>query len=151
MITLARWKACELGRRQIEPEHVLFAIHYGDGDLIRQCLPNRAVLRKIRERIELRAVRGARISWAVDLPLSEDFKRLMDFAAREAGDQHEITTPHLLLGLLSLENCFATELLRQYGLSLASARQALVFGLLPHSISQLGQSEFWRRSRGDLG
>jgi ATP-dependent Clp protease ATP-binding subunit ClpC len=60
----------------------------------------------------------------VDLPLSDECKRVLAFAAGEAeglGHKH-IGTEHLLLGLLREEKCFAAEILRERGIQLDTVR-----------------------------
>jgi ATP-dependent Clp protease ATP-binding subunit ClpC len=59
-----------------------------------------------------------RISADGDLPLSEDTKRALLFAAEEYEALHHkiIDTPHLVLGLLRTEECTAAKLLGEHGM-----------------------------------
>jgi ATP-dependent Clp protease ATP-binding subunit ClpA len=61
----------------------------------------------------------------VDLPLSEECKRILTYGAEEAnrlGHKH-IGTDHLFLGILREQNCFAAQILRERGVSLDQARE----------------------------
>jgi ATP-dependent Clp protease ATP-binding subunit ClpC len=65
------------------------------------------------------------VSTSIDLPLANESKRVLAYAAEEAerlGDKH-IGTEHLFLGLLREEKCFAAQILRERGISLESARE----------------------------
>ena len=63
----------------------------------------------------------------MDLPLSNEGKRVLAYAAEEAerlGHKH-IGTEHLLLGLLHEEKCFASQILQERGLKLKQIRDEL--------------------------
>jgi ATP-dependent Clp protease ATP-binding subunit ClpA len=63
---------------------------------------------------------------AADLPFSEDSKLAFTFAAQEAAQLGQRTGPgHLLLGILRVESCAATEILRECGLTEAGIRAQL--------------------------
>jgi ATP-dependent Clp protease ATP-binding subunit ClpC len=75
----------------------------------------------IRKQIEAHTTIREKVSTSVDLPLSNECKRVLAYAAEEAerlGHKH-IGTEHLLLGLLREEKCFAAEILQERGLKLA--------------------------------
>jgi hypothetical protein len=59
----------------------------------------------------------------VDLPMSPESQRVLNFATEEAG-QREVTTAHVLLGLLRLPDCLATQMLNRHGLSFADSGRA---------------------------
>jgi ATP-dependent Clp protease ATP-binding subunit ClpC len=63
----------------------------------------------------------------VDLPLSNECKRVLAYAAEEAErlSHKHIGTEHLLLGLLREEKCFAAEILHERGLRLSTIREEL--------------------------
>src|SRR5205823_620560 len=64
---------------------------------------------------------------SVDLPLSNECKRVLAYAAEEAErlSHKHIGTEHLLLGLLREEKCFAAEILHERGLRLSTIREEL--------------------------
>jgi ATP-dependent Clp protease ATP-binding subunit ClpC len=68
-----------------------------------------------------------RIPTAGDLPLSEETRQALMFATKEADAlQHKnIDTPHLVLGLLRIEDCTGAKLLREYGMDYDRYRDTL--------------------------
>ncbi|MEO8724535.1 MAG: ATP-dependent Clp protease ATP-binding subunit, partial [Acidobacteriaceae bacterium] len=66
-------------------------------------------------------------STSVDLPLSNECKRVLAYAAEEAErlSHKHIGTEHLLLGLLREEKSFAAEILQERGLRLNGIREEL--------------------------
>ena len=84
------------------------------------------------------------MSTSVDLPLSNEGKRVLAYAAEEAErlSHKHIGTEHLFLGLLREEKCFAAELLRERGVTLSTVREELARA--PH---QTGPSSSARESR----
>ena len=68
-----------------------------------------------------------KVSTSVDLPLSDECKRVVAHAGEEAENlSHRfIGTEHLLLGLLREENCVGAHLLKPTGISLETIRARL--------------------------
>jgi len=68
-----------------------------------------------------------KVSTSVDLPLSQECKRVLAYAAEEAErlSHKHIGTEHLLLGLLREEKSFAAEILHERGLRLSAIREEL--------------------------
>ncbi|HEY4050960.1 MAG TPA: Clp protease N-terminal domain-containing protein, partial [Acidobacteriaceae bacterium] len=67
------------------------------------------------------------VSTSVDLPLSNECKRVLAYAGEEAerlGHEH-IGTEHLLLGLLREEKCFGAQILKDRGVQLGAVREDL--------------------------
>lgn len=129
VIFFARYEASAFGASQIEAEHILLA-------LLREYPPLAASLAhhplgslaSIRKEIEGRSVIRNRIPLQIDLPLSDQGKRVLSFAAEESerlGDRH-IGAEHLVLGLLREEKSIAAEILYDRGLRLAHMRQNLI-------------------------
>jgi ATP-dependent Clp protease ATP-binding subunit ClpA len=116
-----------LARRapRTEPEHLLLATLREDRALAKRLLPSPGAYESIRTQIESHTTVRERVSTSLDIPMSAESKRVLECAAEEAPDRQEIGTAHLLLGILHLEKCFATDILRNFGLSLASVRQEL--------------------------
>jgi uncharacterized damage-inducible protein DinB len=84
-------------------------------------------LESIREQIQAHTPVREKVPTSVDLPLSNECKRVLAYAAEEAellSHQH-IGTEHLLLGLLREEKCFAAEILQEHGLQLPAVREEL--------------------------
>jgi ATP-dependent Clp protease ATP-binding subunit ClpC len=81
----------------------------------------------IRKQIEGHTTIQEKVPASVDLPLSNECKRVLAYAAEEAErlSHKHIGTEHLLLGLLREEKCFAAEILHERGVRLASAREEI--------------------------
>jgi hypothetical protein len=122
-IFLARNEAGVLGSSVIEPEHLLLGLLKEDETLL-YLLPE-PVLRNEMLQLLQRCDRKAAESF--DIPLSVLSKRALAYGAEEAErlDHKMIGPAHLTLGLLRLEGCPATDLLRQHGLESGSYRALL--------------------------
>ena len=88
-------------------------------------------LESIRNELERSAPpKENRVSTSVDLPLSQESRRALQFAEEEAdalGHKH-IDAPHLLLGLLRIEDSVAAELLRKRGIEYEQFREIVARG-----------------------
>ncbi|HXR97386.1 MAG TPA: ATP-dependent Clp protease ATP-binding subunit [Terriglobales bacterium] len=127
VIFFARYEASQCGSPYIESEHLLLGLLREDKALTNRFLRTHASLEAIHKEIESRTVAREKGSTAVDLPLSHECKRILNYAAEEAerlGHKH-IGTDHLLLGLLREERSFAAEMLQNRGLRLAQVREEL--------------------------
>src|SRR5258708_2890762 len=116
VIFFARYEASQYGSPNIETEHILLGLLRENKALTRKSLPAGAAER-LRAMIDARAPQRPRTSTSVDLPLSEESKRVLTLAADEADEltHRSIGTGHLLLGLLQQKECFAAEALHQLG------------------------------------
>jgi ATP-dependent Clp protease ATP-binding subunit ClpC len=125
VIFFARYEASQFGGQFIETEHLLLGLLREDRSLANRFLSSNAPIESIRQQIQERTKAGERVSTSVDLPLSEESKRVLAHAAEEAerlSHQH-IGTEHLLLGLLREDKCFAAEILHERGLQLSTLRE----------------------------
>lgn len=127
VIFFARYEASQFGSPYIETEHLLLGLLREDKALTHRFLPGHVKVESIRKQIEDKTLVREKVSTSVDLPLSNEGKRVLAHAAGEAVllSHKHIGTEHLLLGLLREEKCFAAELLRERGLQLAEVRQSL--------------------------
>lgn len=127
VIFFGRYEASQFGSPYIESEHMLLGLLREDKALTNRFLRSHGVVESIRKQIEAHTTIRERTSTSVDLPVSNECKRVMAYAAEEAerlGHKH-IGTEHLLLGLLREEKCFAAELLRERGIRLETLREEL--------------------------
>lgn len=124
-IFFARYEASQFGSAYIETEHLLLGILREDKALANHVLGSYEKLEAIRASIGRRGTKGPKIAISVDLPLSNESKRVLGYAAEESErlNHMEIGTPHLLVGLLHEETSFAAELLREQGLTLDLVRE----------------------------
>ena len=128
VIYFARYEASNVGSPYIESEHLLLGLLREDKVLTNHFLraPYESV-ESIRKQIDDRTMIRPKGSTSVDLPLSNECKRVLAYAAEEAhGFSHRhIGTEHLLLGLLREEKCFAAEILQDRGMRAPSIREEL--------------------------
>jgi len=125
VIFFARYEASQFGSPEIESEHLLLGIVREDKALANRFL--RSEVASIREQVESQTTTREKTSTSVDLPLSNESKRVLAYAAEEAerlAHKH-IGTEHLLLGLLREEKCFAAQILVGRGVRLSQVREEL--------------------------
>src|ERR1700710_2319715 len=127
VIFFARYEASQFGSPYIETEHLLLGLLREDKALANRFLRSHAAIESIRKQIEAHTTVREKVSTSVDLPLSNECKRVLAYAAEEAErlSHKHIGTEHLLLGLLREEKCFAAEILHERGLRLSTIREEL--------------------------
>ena len=125
VIFFARYEATQYGSPYIETEHLLLGLLREDKALANRFLRTHGVVESIRQEIESRITIRERISTSVEVPLSTECKRVLNYAAEEAErlNHKHIGTEHLLLGILREEKSFGAELLQERGLRLATLRE----------------------------
>ena len=127
VIFFARYEASQFGSPYIETEHLLLGLLREDKALTNRFLAEHYSSELIRKKIEDHTIIREKVSTSVDLPLTDECKRVLGYAAEEAeqlGDKH-IGTEHLLLGMLREERCFAAVILHDCGLRLSTTRERL--------------------------
>ena len=128
VIFFARYEASQLGSRRIETEHVLLGLLREDKALASRFFPHsETILETVRKQVEGRTVVREKVSTSVELPLSDESKRVLTYAGEEADRLmcNYIGTEHILLGLLREERAVAAEILYENGLRLLPVRQEL--------------------------
>ncbi len=127
VIFFGRYEASQFGSPDIETEHLLLGLLREDKSLSARFLRSHGAMESIRKQIEGNTTIREKVSTSVDLPLSNESKRVLAYGAEEAerlGHKH-IGTEHLFLGLLREEKCFAAEILRERGIRLDTAREEI--------------------------
>jgi uncharacterized damage-inducible protein DinB len=144
VIFFARYESSQFGSPYIDTEHLLLGLMREDKTLTRRFFRSGEPAEAIRKQIEAHSTFREKISTSVDLPLSNECKRVLAYAAEEAEllSHREIGTEHLLLGLLREETCFAAEILRERGLELPAVREELKRMIAENA--QLGRQELAR-------
>jgi len=125
VIFFARYEVSQLGATSIETEHLLLGLLREDKALFFPFTAAGRTTVDIRKQIEERAARGAAFTTSIEVPLSNDTKTVLMYAADESnrlGHSH-IGTEHLLMGLLCKENSLAQEILLENGVKLPDVRQ----------------------------
>lgn len=135
VIFSARYVADQVGSPKIETEHVLLGLLKRDKVLARRFLGSPWAAEDVWRRIEQSNAIREKTPGPKELPLSDECKHVLAFAAKEA-DLHpnkHICTEHLLLGLLREDKSFAARILSERGVDLISIRDDLV--RIPHDDS----------------
>ena len=127
VIFFSRYEAARNGSPYIEAEHLLLGLAHEDQVLARDFLGGEAAVEEIKAEIGKRWTTQEtrqKASSAVDLPLSNESKRIVAYAAEEADrlDHRHIGTEHLFLGVLREEKSFAAQILSERGIRIADAR-----------------------------
>src|SRR6516165_6881327 len=132
VIFFARYEASQFGSTTIETEHLLLGLIREDKNLTNRFLRNSGSIESIRKEIEGRTTIREKVSTSIDLPLSNECKRILAYAAEEAErlNHRHIGTEHLLLGILREEKCVAAEILHERGLRLNAIREELARSVL---------------------
>src|SRR5258707_136704 len=127
VIFFARYEASQFGSTTIETEHLLLGLIREDKNLTNRFLRNHSSIESIRKEIEGRTTIREKVSTSIDLPLSNECKRILAYAAEEAErlNHRHIGTEHLLLGILREEKCFAADILHERGLRLTQVRDEI--------------------------
>src|SRR5437899_8663520 len=127
VIFFARYEASQFGSTTIETEHLLLGLIREDKNLTNRFLRNHSSIESIRKEIEGRTTIREKVSTSIDLPLSNEGKRILAYAAEEAErlNHRHIGTEHLLRGMLREEKCVAAEILHERGLRLNAIREEL--------------------------
>jgi ATP-dependent Clp protease ATP-binding subunit ClpC len=127
VIFFARYEASQFGSPYIETEHLLLGLLREDKALTNRFLPGHGKVEAIRKQIEDHTITREKVSTSMDLPLSNEGKRVLAYAAEEAArlSHQHVGTEHLLLGLLREENSFGAQILNEHGVRLSAVREEL--------------------------
>lgn len=123
VIFFARYEASAFGSPNIDTEHLLLGLLRESPALFKRLLPKVDKV-SVREEIEAHSPKREPIPTSMDLPLSNEAKQVLAYAAEEAerlSDRH-IGTEHMLLALLRAENCFSARILAERDAKVAELR-----------------------------
>jgi len=84
VIFFARYEASQFGSPYIETEHLLLGLLREDKALTNRFLRSHASVESIRKQIEAHTTIREKVSTSVDLPLSNECKRVLAYAVEEA-------------------------------------------------------------------
>jgi ATP-dependent Clp protease ATP-binding subunit ClpC len=131
VLFFARYEANQFGSPCIETEHLLLGLIREEKNLTARFLPgSHTSFQDIRREIEGRAPARQRVSASLEMPFSDEVKRVLNSAAEEAESlsHRHIGMEHLLLALLKEEKSLASSILREHGLHPAMVREELKRG-----------------------
>jgi Protein of unknown function (DUF1572)/Clp amino terminal domain, pathogenicity island component len=150
VIFFARYEASNFGSPYIETEHLLLGLLREDKALTNRFLRSHGSVDSIRKQIDEHTTIREKVPTSVDLPLSNECKRVLAYAAEEAERlaHRHIGTEHLLLGLLREEKCFAAEILQGRGLQPPAIREELQ--RMAHENAQRGERGMLAESSPEL-
>src|SRR5689334_14373948 len=84
VIFFARYEASQFGSPYIETEHMLLGVLREDKGFTRRFVHGETGVEAVRAQIEAATFKGEKVSTSVDLPLSNECKRVLAYAAEEA-------------------------------------------------------------------
>jgi ATP-dependent Clp protease ATP-binding subunit ClpC len=125
----ARYEASKLGSRVIESEHILLGVLREGEEIIKEIFSRFNVkAEQIRREVEGDRLFVDRISSSAELPLSEESKKILAYAAHEAESMlHQyVGTEHLLIGILRVESSTAARILTAKGLNVYGVREETI-------------------------
>jgi hypothetical protein len=140
-VFFARYEASQYGSPYIDTECLLLGLIREDQALLRRFLRPTSVAADIRAEIVKQIPPRERISTSVEMPLTNECKKVLILAAEESdrlGHAH-VGTEHLLLGMLRVEGSLAARLLLERGLKPEAIREQLA--KTPGSVSLKAPTE----------
>jgi ketosteroid isomerase-like protein len=127
VIFFARYEASQYGSPSIETEHLLLGILREDDAVVLRFLRPGSTVADIRAQIERQIPSRERIAISVEVPLTEECKKVL-MRARDEADHfghRRIGTEHLLLGLVASDTSLAARLLGERDANLETIREQL--------------------------
>lgn len=127
VVFFARYEASQYGSPRIEGEHLLLGLIREDPALLRRFEGTPTIGEDLRGEIERQISRRKPFSTSIELPLSDECKKALTFAAKEADrlGQPHVETAHLLLGLIRVDGSVVSALLTARGLKAEIIREQL--------------------------
>ncbi len=127
VIFFARYEASQYGSSTIASEHILLGLLREDRTIMRRFAGFIQLGPEIRSEIERLIKRGKPFATSVEVPLSDESKRILNFAGEEADrfSHRHIGTEHILLGILRLPDSLAAKLLLARGARADAIRQQI--------------------------
>ena len=128
LIFFARYEASQFGSPEIESEHLLLGLLREGKSVLNSILGTESSEEEIRRAIASSTKMREKAPTSVDLPLTDECKRILAFGAEEAFrlNHKHIGVEHLLLGILREKGCLAAKILRKQGLELEKARKLVL-------------------------
>jgi Clp amino terminal domain, pathogenicity island component len=140
VIFFARYAASEFGSPYIESEFLLLGLLREDQHIVIRWLGDGDWQTILRNEVEKYVYPGPKTLTSVDLPLSDEAKRVLAYASEEAvrlAHEH-IGSEHLFLGLLRDKNSRAAKMLLDRGVNPDTVRETLAGEGDQQSVSGFG-------------
>ena len=129
ILFLARYEASQQGAKQIGTEHLLLGLLKEPEDSTRELFTRANVsVDLLQAELERRGPIREKLSTSVEIPFSDETKKVLQFAEEEAERlmHPNIGAEHVLLGLLRPEDSVAGRLLAERGMRLYAVREDAV-------------------------
>jgi len=125
VIFFARYEVSQFGGTKIETEHLLLGLLRENKDLIRRFAADWKSIGDTLKEIAVRTYTGEKLPTTIDMPLSDECKRILAYASEEAEclSHIHIGPQHLLLGILRESGSVAAQVLNGHGFSLPAVRE----------------------------
>jgi ATP-dependent Clp protease ATP-binding subunit ClpC len=123
-VFFARFEAAQLSSTHMEPQHLLLGILRADQAWGERLFGSQAGIEAVRQRFPPDPA-APRISLAADLPLNNEAKRALAYAAEECEKlgHKQIGPEHLLIGIACDEKTAAAQVLREAGFTAEKLRE----------------------------
>jgi len=127
VIFYARYEAGQYGSSYIESEHLLLGLLREDKGLLWHFMDAEGSAIDIPAEIDKRVTRGECFSTAVEVPLAQDCKKILNLAVEESDTRGHpyVGTEHVLLGMLLVQSSLAAQILTQTGIKPEPVREQL--------------------------
>jgi ATP-dependent Clp protease ATP-binding subunit ClpA len=127
VLFLARYEAGEFGSPSIEPEHLVLGLLHSPHRLVARVFKDAHLSADdIRRNMDTLEPRREKLEAFVDLPLSAQAKRALQFSVEEAALlQEDVRPEHILLGVLRTQPTVAGTPWANYGIQLDAVRSAI--------------------------
>lgn len=129
-IFFARYEASNYGSPNIESEHLLLGLLRETVLLQKLLKTGRESIEVLRKEIEAQMIRRSPILSSVPVPLSQQCKLILNYAAEEAqrlGHGH-VEPEHLLLGVLCEDQCLGARMLQSHKVTVSRVREEIMRG-----------------------
>src|SRR2546427_5766187 len=126
VLFLARYEASQMGSKVIGSEHLLLGLLKEGDEVTREIFRRSNVnVDLLQAELEARGPSGEKISTTIEIPFSEETKRVLANAEEEAERllHPYVGNEHLLLGLLRVDESAAGRALHEKGMKLYSVRE----------------------------
>jgi ATP-dependent Clp protease ATP-binding subunit ClpC len=129
VLFLARYEASQMGSKVIASEHLLLGLIKEGDELVQELFQRASVnVELLREELEARGPSGEKQVTPIEIPFSEEVKKILACAEEEAERllHPYVSDEHMLLGVLRVENSAAGRMLTDKGMRLYALREETV-------------------------
>ncbi|RMF71363.1 MAG: ATP-dependent Clp protease ATP-binding subunit [Acidobacteria bacterium] len=129
VLFLARYEATQRGAPVIGTEHLLIGLLREDDALVRELFHRSNIsVDLLRTELENRQVSHSQGSRGVDIPFSEEAKRVLECAQEESRGlmSPTVDVEHLLLGLIRVDDAPAGRIIAERGMRLYTVREDII-------------------------